>query len=88
LSTPYFYIPSFNSSEDTIQLDEETSKHISGVLRMKKGELLQLTDGKGHLAIAELIDDHRKKCIVRIQSISEREKGYNWNFVNEEFKPI
>ena len=75
MSIPYFYIPSLNSSENTIQLDEETSKHISGVLRMKKGELLQLTDGKGHLAMAEIVDDHRKKCVVRIQAISEQQSG-------------
>ena len=71
---PFFYIPSPIELEEAIQLDEETSRHISGVLRMKKGETLQLTDGKGYLAIAEIVDDHKKKCIVRIQKANTQQR--------------
>ncbi|HMG68126.1 MAG TPA: RsmE family RNA methyltransferase, partial [Chitinophagaceae bacterium] len=34
--------------------------------RMKKGEALTLADGKGNLMSAEIIDDHKKRCGVRI----------------------
>ena len=47
-------------------LDEETSKHIVQVLRMKKGESLNLTEGKGNLLTAEITEDHKKHCAVKI----------------------
>jgi 16S rRNA (uracil1498-N3)-methyltransferase len=47
-------------------LDEATSKHIVQVLRMKNGEQLQLTNGKGVLFTCEIKDDNRKKCAVKI----------------------
>jgi len=47
-------------------LDEDTSKHIVQVLRMKNGELLQLTDGKGNLFTCEITEDNRKRCAVTI----------------------
>ncbi len=53
-------------------LNEETSKHVVQVLRMNKGEQLQLTDGEGNLYIAEIIDDNRKKCELKILSCSNQ----------------
>lgn len=49
-------------------MDEESSRHVVQVLRMKPGESLRLTDGKGALLTAEIIDDHKKKCRVTIRS--------------------
>ena len=50
-------------------MDEDTSKHMIGVLRMSKGEEVLLTDGKGKKAKAIIVDDNRKKCVVNIVSI-------------------
>jgi 16S rRNA (uracil1498-N3)-methyltransferase len=50
-------------------LDEDTSKHITGVLRMKAGEAVLLTDGKGTKAEAVITDDHRKRCTVRVDAV-------------------
>lgn len=36
------------------------------VLRMKSGEQINLTDGKGNLLTAVIEDDHKKHCHVRI----------------------
>lgn len=60
----YFFVPDISSS--LIVLDEDTSKHITGVLRMKVGEELVLTDGRGNKAAAVIEDDHRKRCTVRV----------------------
>ena len=73
-------VATFFSSENldkdsVIQLDEETSKHIVQVLRMKKGEGIRLTDGKGGLASAEIEDDHKKKVFVRIINIDREERS-------------
>ena len=47
-------------------MDEDTSKHMIGVLRMERGEALLLTDGKGTRATAMIVDDNRKRCTVEI----------------------
>src|SRR5882672_8699420 len=62
---PYFYIPFIDALQNEFMLDENTSKHVIQVLRMKKGDALQLTDGKGNLLTAVIVDDHKKKCIVK-----------------------
>ncbi|MGC4038201.1 MAG: RsmE family RNA methyltransferase [Chitinophagaceae bacterium] len=63
---PYFYIDQFNARQQSIVLDEDTSKHIVQVLRMKKGEKINLTDGKGNLLTVEIEDEHKKHCGVSI----------------------
>ena len=66
MALPFFYIVDYNSSRKEIVLDEDTSRHIVQVLRMKNGEKLNLTDGKGHLLAAEIMDDHKKHCTVKV----------------------
>ncbi len=66
MSPPYFYIPTNYLGQDQFQLEEDTSKYIIQVLRMKPGEALQLTDGKGNLLTAAILDDHKKRCIVTV----------------------
>lgn len=64
MSLPYFFAEYISESETA--LEEETSKHIVQVLRMKPGEHLRLTDGKGNAAEGEITDAHKKHCIVKI----------------------
>lgn len=47
-------------------MNEETSKHVSQVLRMQRGDQLQLTDGKGMLQTAAIIEPHKKHTSVKI----------------------
>jgi 16S rRNA (uracil1498-N3)-methyltransferase len=72
MALPFFYLAAYDpgSSPETseITLDEDNSRHIVQVLRMKPGEALQLTDGKGSLFNALILDDHKKKCRVKVQS--------------------
>jgi 16S rRNA (uracil1498-N3)-methyltransferase len=65
MSLPFFFQPDLSVQPDVFILNEDTSKHIIQVLRMKNGEMLQLTDGAGLNVSAEIIDDHKKKCTVR-----------------------
>ena len=51
---------------DILTLDEDTSRHVVQVLRMKPYENLQLTDGQGNLLEAQIVDDHKKRCTVKI----------------------
>ena len=70
MALPFFYLESFDASQQLITLNEETSKHVVQVLRMKEGESLQLTDGKGNLLLAKITDAHKKHCTVQVQSTS------------------
>lgn len=69
MALPYFYTKELSENRTTLVLDEDTSKHIIQVLRMKKEEQVLLTDGKGKKATALIVDDHRKKAVVRIANI-------------------
>ncbi len=77
MALPFFYIPSYDPTQTELVLDEDNSRHIVQVLRMKPGDQLQLTDGRGNLLTTAILDDHRKKCRVQIQTAtwqSPREK--------------
>jgi 16S rRNA (uracil1498-N3)-methyltransferase len=62
---PIFFLDTF-SAENILTLNEDTSRHVVQVLRMKPMERLQLTDGNGNVLTAEIVDDHKKKCTVKI----------------------
>ena len=66
MTLPFFYITEYHPAAKEIVLDEDTSRHLVQVLRMKEGEKLNLTDGKGNLITAEVIDAHKKHCSVKI----------------------
>ena len=66
MTLPFFYISEYVPSQKEIVLDEDTSRHVVQVLRMKEGEKLNLTDGKGSLITAEVTDAHKKHCSVRV----------------------
>jgi 16S rRNA (uracil1498-N3)-methyltransferase len=59
-----FYHPDIDA--DFIQLNEEESKHIVRVLRVKSGETIYFTDGKGGLYQCVMIDDHPKRCKFQV----------------------
>ena len=69
MQAPFFYTDSFSPATRTLLLDEENSRHAVQVLRLSKGDAILLTDGKGHLLAAKIIDDHRKQCQVAIEAI-------------------
>jgi 16S rRNA (uracil1498-N3)-methyltransferase len=66
MTLPFFYIKEFNPLQKEIVLDEDTSRHVVQVLRMKKGEKLNLTDGKGNLITAEIAEAHKRHCEVSV----------------------
>lgn len=59
-----FYSP--NITGTTHNLNEEESKHISRVLRLKKEDTIFLTDGKGNLHDCVIESTDQKSCTVRI----------------------
>ncbi|SMO55085.1 16S rRNA (uracil(1498)-N(3))-methyltransferase [Solitalea koreensis] len=59
-----FFTPDI--SADFYQLSEEESKHCVRVLRLVKSDIVFLIDGKGGLYKTEIIDDHPKRCILKV----------------------
>jgi len=53
-------------TQEYIEFDPEESKHCIRVLRLKSGDIIELTDGLGSLYHGEIIDDNPKKCLVKI----------------------
>ena len=50
----------------THQLNEEESRHIAKVLRLKPGDTIFLTDGNGNLFETVISENNGKSCIVSI----------------------
>ncbi len=74
MTLPFFYIEKITSATNQLVLNEENSRHVVQVLRMQNGEQLQLTDGLGNITTAEVTDNHKKKCTVKIISNSFQPK--------------
>lgn len=63
MSDTLFYSPDILTSS---QLPEIESHHCVKVLRMRNGDLLTITDGKGHIYECTLLDAHPKHSVVSI----------------------
>ncbi len=68
-SDPFFYIESYEPGESQLKPGPETSKHIVQVLRMRTGEELSFTDGKGLLIRGRLETGERRDVSVAISEI-------------------
>lgn len=66
-----FYTPDIKS--DRYTLSEEESKHSVRVLRLQIGDKITLIDGVGGFYIAEITNNHPKRCEIKI---NQTEKGY------------
>lgn len=60
------------------ELPAEEALHCVKVLRMKEGDEILITDGKGHFFEATIIQAHPKHCITAIHKTIDQPKS--WNF--------
>lgn len=63
-----FYAPGITGN--TYDLDENESRHIIKVLRMKKGTSVRLIDGKGNLYEGIIENPDNKKCVIAITGMT------------------
>ena len=49
-----------------LQFSEEESRHCAKVLRLKVGDVLHLTDGKGNLYKGKILDNNSKACQIEV----------------------
>jgi 16S rRNA (uracil1498-N3)-methyltransferase len=70
MDIPFFYHPYANIAQGAVlTLDEDTSKHMIQVLRMKEGDPVYLTGGKGNRLHAVISKEHRKASEVTVLQI-------------------
>jgi len=71
-----FYTPDIET--ETYSFNEEESAHCVKVLRLRKDDIIFLTNGKGVLYKAKLTDDNKKCCTVQIveTTIDYKKKNY------------
>lgn len=66
-----FYTPNIDPASKTYTFDVQESKHIARVLRKKSGDIIRLTDGKGHVFLGTLSVLNPKQCSVHITSVEK-----------------
>ena len=68
----FFYVPDFQTGI----LPETEAVHCLKVLRNRKGDYINISNGKGETAIARIENQDPKKCAVSIENIQSAEKGW------------
>ena len=67
-----FYLP--DAQNGMVSFSEEESKHCVKVLRMQEGDRFCVTDGKGSLYDAELVEAHPKRAVA---CLTNQRAGYD-----------
>src|SRR6516165_10164016 len=65
---PLFYSEGLEENSQSVCLDEDNSRHIVQVLRMRSGSALQLTNGKGGMFSGEIVKENKKEVEVAIKN--------------------
>ncbi len=73
-----FYNPAISSEDKEVIFPKDESRHIVKVLRKQEGDNLNITNGKGFLFSAEIIEANHNKCKAKITAVEqERDKKYH-----------
>ena len=75
--THLFYDPELSAHDGTLPAEE--AAHAVRVLRMKEGDELTLTDGRGHFALASITAATPKRCLYRTTQQWDDPKLWNGN---------
>jgi len=61
-----FYQAHIQPTDKTIVFTKDESRHIAKVLRKKEGDTLHVTNGKGNLFIANILQANPNQCLAEI----------------------
>ncbi|MFO0940384.1 MAG: RsmE family RNA methyltransferase [Pirellulales bacterium] len=80
MSIPRFFVEVLPAS-GPVQLSSEDARHAQSVLRLKAGDEIQLFDGKGNQAQAQIVGVSKSKVQVEVQKLERisRELPHNLN---------
>ncbi len=62
------YLPPDRWAGAEAELDEDESKHLTGVMRARAGERIGVLDGEGRIGEAEVVEAHKKRTRIRLVS--------------------
>jgi len=63
---PRFFHEAESAPGDTLELDGDEAEHGAQSLRLRPGDTIELVDGKGHVATAQVTGSHRRRLTVSI----------------------
>lgn len=67
-----FYQADFTRDSKTIVFDPQESKHMFKVLRKKLGDHIKVSNGKGLIAQASIVEISQKQCLVKIINLESQ----------------
>ena len=70
MQLPIFFEKEF-PNDSVFSLSEDSSRHISQVLRMKENELILLTNGQGSMITAQIISPHKNHTAIKVLEVEE-----------------
>lgn len=65
----YFYHPDLDQSITQFSFSPEESRHIVKVMRKREKDVLHITNGKGTVFRAEILEANPKRCMARILEV-------------------
>ncbi|MDQ7917291.1 16S rRNA (uracil(1498)-N(3))-methyltransferase [Mesonia sp. MT50] len=66
-----FYQEHIRPEDKNIVFTKDESRHIAKVLRKQEGDILHVTNGKGYLFIAEILQASSSQCLASIQETKQ-----------------
>lgn len=75
MNRPLFFLEKISPAGYSVELAEDSAKHLGTVLRLKTGDKIDLTDGRGIRAEAELLQVGKKMASARIISVEHIAKA-------------
>lgn len=63
------------SEGDSIEIAGDEFHHLRSVLRLEVGDSVSLTNGRGVVADATVIDVRKKSCVIRVRSVRRESRG-------------
>lgn len=73
-----FFNPNIDNSVSQFVLSPEESNHMLKVLRMNEGDTFHITNGKGYIYKAKIIDANHKKCKAEVVSSTKKHQKMYW----------
>jgi len=70
-----FFTDKFQPGDRTILLSPEESRHAVKVLRKRKGDLIDLTDGAGHYLQGAILKDSPQELMVELTKVEMRPRA-------------
>src|SRR5262245_59417996 len=68
-----FYLPSLSPDLGELEIDSDEHHHLARVLRLASGEAIALTNGRGLLVEAELVEVAKTRSTARVARVVSRD---------------